>query len=260
MRISLIVSTYNWPEALHLCLKSIMIQTRMPDEVIIADDGSKDETKTLIENMQKDFPCKLVHAWIPDEGFRLALSRNNAIRTYCTGDYVIFIDQDIILDKKFIEDHERLATKGCFVIGGRTKLSALLSKRLLSSKKIKLGLFTKGIIRKVNMVHIRCLFPVTSKMYSWNKLYGRGANMAMFKSDLEKVNGFDEDIVGYGVEDIDLFNRLMNNGINKKYAQFCAIEHHLYHKRGKVIENNFKIAFTNKKRKKCKNGLTHDNK
>ena len=57
-----------------------MIQTRMPDEVIIADDGSKGETKTLIENMQKDFPCKLMHAWIPDEGFRLALSRNNAIR------------------------------------------------------------------------------------------------------------------------------------------------------------------------------------
>ena len=134
MKISLIVSTYNWPEALNLCLKSIMIQTRMPDEVIIADDGSKDETKTLIEHMQKDFPCKLKHAWIPDEGFRLALSRNNAIRTYCTGDYVIFIDQDIILDKKFVEDHERLATEGCFVIGGRTKLSSLLSKKLLKSK------------------------------------------------------------------------------------------------------------------------------
>ena len=82
--------------------------------------------------------------------------------------------------------------------------------------------------------------------------------MAMFKSDLEKVNGFDEDIIGYGVEDIDLFNRLMNNGINKKYAQFCAIEHHLYHKRGKVVEKNFKIAFGNKQRKRCKNGLIHD--
>ena len=161
MKISLIVSTYNWPEALHLCLKSIMIQTRMPDEVIIADDGSKDETKTLIEHMQENFPCKLKHAWIPDEGFRLASSRNNAIRTHCTGDYIIFIDQDIILDKKFVEDHERLATKGCFVIGGRTKLSAILSKRLLASKSVKLGLFTKGIIRKVNMVHIRCLFPLT---------------------------------------------------------------------------------------------------
>lgn len=260
MKISLIVSTYNWPEALNLCLRSIMIQTRMPDEVIIADDGSKDETKVLIEHMQENFPCELKHAWIPDIGFRLALSRNNAIRTCCTGDYVIFIDQDIILDKKFVEDHERLATKGCFVIGGRTKLSALLSKKLLKSKNIKLGLFTKGIIRKVNMVHIRCLFPLTSKMYSWNKLYGRGANMAMFMSDIEKVNGFDEDIIGYGVEDIDLFNRLMNNGIKRKYAQFCAIEHHLYHKRGKVIENNFKIAFANKKRKRCKNGLIHDDK
>ena len=256
MKIALIISTYNWPAALKLCLQSVMAQTRVPDEVIIADDGSKSATKELIENFHPKFPCPLKHAWIPDEGFRLAKSRNNALRNYCTSDYIIFIDQDIILDKNFIRDHERIAQKGYFVTGGRTKLLKPLTDYLLQGGNSKLNFFNKGIHRKMNMLHLPFLHFITRYMYCWKPLYGRGANMAMWKADLEKINGFDEEIKGYGGEDVDVFNRLENCGIKKKYAQFCAIGHHLYHKRGDVVEINMHIAFNQPNRKRCRLGLS----
>lgn len=95
-KISLIATTYNRPDALRLCIESIGRQTLVPFEVIIADDGSTDDTRTLIERMRKDFPCPIVHAWQEDLGFRAAEVRNNALRL-CKGDYVVFIDGDIII-------------------------------------------------------------------------------------------------------------------------------------------------------------------
>jgi glycosyltransferase involved in cell wall biosynthesis len=255
MKISLIVSTYNWPDALRLCLDSIKQQTRMPDEVIIADDGSGDKTRQLIAEESHDFPCPLYHAWIPDLGFRLAKSRNNAFRQFCTGDYVIFIDQDIILDRRFVDDHEHIAQRGYFVAGGRTKLMANISQDLLHGMPRRYSIFNSDIHRKINGLHALWLHPITRYLYSWNRLYGRGANMAMWAEDLRCVNGFDERIQGYGVEDVDLFNRLENLGIRKKYAQFCAIEHHLYHKRGKVVSENHLLAFQQPDRTWCRFGL-----
>ncbi len=256
MKISLVISTYNWPQALDLCLNSVRRQTRMPDEVIIADDGSKENTKNIIARQKETFPCPLYHSWIPDKGFRLAKSRNNALRAYCTGDYIVFIDQDIILDKHFIADHERISQKGCFVCGGRVKLGKGVTRRLLDGERIPLGITTQDISRKINLVHAPWLRFVTKYMYSWNPLYGRGANMAIWADDLKFINGFNEDITGYGGEDVDVFNRLLNCGVKKKYAQFCAIEYHLWHKRGKVAAGNKTVNVALPNMKYCVHGLT----
>lgn len=255
MKISLIISTYNWPQALNLCLASIRKQTRLPDEVIIADDGSKEATCELIARETETFPCPLHHAWIADMGFRLAQLRNNAVREYCTGDYIIFIDQDIILDANFIADHERIAQRGYFVCGGRAKLSKYITSQLLDGEKIPLGISTPDISRKKNIIHAPWLHFLTRYMYSWKPLYGRGANMAMWADDLNRINGFNEDITGYGGEDVDLFNRLMNSGVKKKYALFCAIEYHLWHKHEKVTEDKQVSLFAIPGRTYCANGL-----
>lgn len=107
---SLIVSTYNWPEALDLVLLSILNQTVFPIEVIIADDGSTNKTKELIEKYQKIFPVKLMHVWHEDDGFRKTIILNEAYRI-AQGDYIIQIDGDIILNKYFIEDHLKNANQ-----------------------------------------------------------------------------------------------------------------------------------------------------
>ncbi len=256
MKISLIISTYNRPETLRLSLMSTKQQTRIPDEVIIADDGSKEETKLLIDSFAKDFPCPLLHAWQEDKGFRLAESRNNALRM-AHGEYVIFIDGDIIMERHFVADHERLAEKGYFVIGSRTSLTDKLTQKLIKQECINVHCFTPGVRRKENAFYLPYLTFWTKNFYHKRRLYGRGANMAMWMEDLRQVNGFDQELIGYGFEDFDLFNRLLNVGIKRKYAKFQAIEYHLYHKRDDICTENEKHFNQDLERTKCKHGLVY---
>ena len=101
MKTTLIISTYNRPEALSVCLDSVRFQTVMPDEVIVGDDGSTSETKDLIESFKKDFPVPLIHLWQEDKGFRLAMMRNKSVAA-ATGDYIIEKDGYIFLHNKFV--------------------------------------------------------------------------------------------------------------------------------------------------------------
>ena len=101
---SLIIATYNQPEFLRLAILSAWEQTHLPDEIIIADDGSREETAELIRGMKKESSVPIIHTWQPDDGFRVALARNNAVAV-STGEYLIFLDGDCYMNKYFIEDH-----------------------------------------------------------------------------------------------------------------------------------------------------------
>src|SRR5574344_477735 len=257
MRISLIISTYNRPDALCLCLKSVLKQTRMPDEVIVADDGSSEQTRHLIERMDKSFSCGLKHAWHEDKGFRLAAVRKLSVRNYGSGDYVIFIDGDMILDSRFIAKHERLSENGYYVVGSRVKLTQLKTNYLLKRQRIDVGIFHRGEKNRFNAVYLPWLSFVTRHLYFYDKTHGRGANMAMFYHDLIKVNGFDEDFKSYGREDTDIFWRLNNAGLKQKVAKFQAIAYHLYHTIGKNDKHNDDLMTKSEigHRVTCINGL-----
>lgn len=260
MKISLIISTYNNPDMLRLSLMSVKQQTQMPYEVIVADDGSTDETRQLIARMADGFPCTLKHAWQEDRGFRLAESRNNALRM-CEGDYVVFIDGDIIMERHFIEDHELMAQEGYFVVGSRSKLNQAVSKRLISRHSINVHWYSRGVRRRINALHMPWLAFYTRNLYRkvWDK--GRGCNIAAFMSDLRKVNGFDADMVGYGLEDTDLIVRLVNLGLKRTWAKFRAIEFHLYHKEKSFANDNRPLLAKNKDKVRCENGIVcHNNK
>src|SRR5438309_2028957 len=119
---SLIISTYNWPSALQLCLQSVLQQSVLPAEIIIADDGSTEETKTLIDHMATQCPVPLLHVWQPDEGFQLSKIRNRAIAKAAMP-YIIQIDGDLLLHQHFIKDHFHIQEPGYFVSGSRVLLS-----------------------------------------------------------------------------------------------------------------------------------------
>lgn len=223
---SVVVSTYNWPEALELCLLSIANQTVLPNEVVVGDDGSRDDTRQLIERMRPQLPYKLIHVWQEDKGFRLATICNRALAR-CTSDYVIKIDQDIIMDPHFVEDHVRHAERGYYISGSRAKLTEPFTKKILASKNYKLSPFTNGVIRKFNAMRIPWLTKFFYK-YMLNKL-DRGCNMSFWRDDLYAVNGYDGDMVGYGNEDIDLSARIRALGVKKRTIKFSCIEYHIYH-------------------------------
>ncbi|GAB2697345.1 glycosyltransferase family 2 protein [Mucilaginibacter koreensis] len=227
--ISLNISTYNWPQALELCLKSVLNQSQLPAEVIIADDGSTAETTELIQRFQKDFPVPLVHVWQPDEGFQLARIRNKGIAA-SKGSYIIQVDGDLILHPHFIRDHARFAAPGTFVTGSRVVLNPQLSARLLQSGSVKLSLFTGGMSNRSNGIRNLWLRNYMASRYRINDIYFmRGCNMAFWRNDLVTVNGYNEDFSGWGREDNEVAIRLLNIGLQKRVIKFGGVVYHIYH-------------------------------
>lgn len=238
--VSLIISTYNWAQALDVVLHSVMNQTRIPDEVIIADDGSREDTANLIKKSEQEMPCPLIHVWHEDNGFRLATIRNKAIaKSSC--DYIIQIDGDIVLEKHFVEDHMKLAERGCFIAGSRVMISEELTNTVLKEKKIDLTPYTKGVRHIFNAMRFAPLTAYYKFRYrAYDPYYGKGCNMSFWRDDLIAVNGYNEDMTGWGKEDSELIVRLMNAGRRKKYIKFAGVGYHLEHplkSRGREVIN-----------------------
>jgi glycosyltransferase involved in cell wall biosynthesis len=182
--VTLIVTTYNWPAALDLTLRSVARQSVLPNEVIVADDGSGPPTREVVKRWQEQLTVPLVHVWQADEGFRLARSRNRAIAA-ARGDYVIIVDGDMVLHRHFVQ-RRRHTVRNLFLskltFGKRTGQHAI-----------------------------------------------RGCNQAYWKSDLIRVNGFNEAFVGWGREDNEIAARLYNTGVQRRNLKFQALAIHLHH-------------------------------
>ena len=227
MKVSLIITTYNRPDALDKVLRSINKQSKLPYEVIIADDGSTNTTKKLIKTFQEESKFNIIHSWQEDLGFRPARSRNKAIAR-ASGDYIVLIDGDMILDKNFINDHIKNSEKGFFIQGSRSLLSKNLTKKILDGNRVNLNFFLKDLMNRKNSIRSYFL----SKIFSDNKnsLSGiKTCNMSFFLDDFNIVNGFNNDIQGWGREDSEFCVRLMNAGIRRRNLRFSAVQFHLWH-------------------------------
>jgi glycosyltransferase involved in cell wall biosynthesis len=219
-KVTLFLTTYNWPEALSLCLQSIARQSCLPDEVIVADDGSGDATRALIEEFKPDFPCPLIHVWQEDKGYRINAIRNKAIAK-ASHPYIIQIDGDIICDKNFVKDHLTFARNNRLVIGRRTDVSAEDTTRFC--KDLKYDRLLAFRCQPVAILHQHLL-------YDHKKVKGvRGCNMAYWREDAFKVNGYEESMTGKGPDDKEFAVRLIHNGVRAYNLKFYAIAHHLYH-------------------------------
>lgn len=226
--VALVVTTYNWVAALKKCLDSVLQQSVMPDELIIADDGSTDETRQLIESYRDKIPCKLIHSWQEDDGFRLARSRNLAM-SKAESDYIVVIDGDIIMHKHFIKDHLTNAKLGQFVSGRRVRLAQQYSESLLNSTASP-SPFAKGIYRGREQAFRLPLLSWLLSSASHDTQRIHGCNMAFWRLDLLRVNGFNTKFIGWGAEDKEFCARLVMLGIKKKKLKFSAVAYHLYHK------------------------------
>ena len=227
--VSLVVSTYNRPDALEACLESVRRQRVLPDEVIVADDGSGPATARLVDRLAASFPVPLVHVWHEDKGFRLAKIRNRAMAK-AKGDYIVQTDGDIIMHPDFIADHKRFARRGFYVKGVRVKLGEDLSRSLCASPDRNPSLFSRGIEARHKGLRFLPLAAWFARYFKKDKAYGLGCNMAFFRDDLIAVNGYDEAFEGWGREDDDMAHRLFRSGVRMRDVRFAAICYHLWHK------------------------------
>ncbi|PXV57021.1 Glycosyltransferase involved in cell wall bisynthesis [Dyella jiangningensis] len=232
MKVSLIVITYNWPGALEALLRSVAAQTCLPDEVLVADDGSGAETAALIDRLQRDFPVPLRHIWHEDKGFRAARARNRGIAA-SRGDYVILLDGDMLVHPHFVADHLMLAERGYFLQGGRIKATPEESQRLLAGKAPVFAPWSTANFDEFDGTRRLYAFraPLLARWKARSRNGGRvmSCNMSFWRDDLLRVNGFDERMEGYGAEDRELAARLENAGLKRRALKWAALAVHLWH-------------------------------
>jgi glycosyltransferase involved in cell wall biosynthesis len=257
MKVSLLVSTYNWPEALDLVFKSIQLQTVMPDELLIADDGSLPETKELIDSFKIKTSIPIVHVWHKDDGFRRSAILNKAIAK-STSDYIVQTDGDCILHKDFIKDHKKNAQEHCYLFGSRVGITESYVQELFERKMVQFNFFSKGIKKRARTLRIPFLMKIyTPKGVLSHKL--RGCNVSFWKKDFIAVNGYNEDMTGWGREDSELIVRMLNKGVLGKRLKFGGIVYHIWHKT--ASQHNFnkndqmQKEAIEEKRNWCENGI-----
>ena len=183
---SLVISTYNWPEALELCLKSSLRQTVAPAEILVADDGSDERTAQLIARYRVQTSIPIVHVWQEDTGFRVGSIRNKAIAR-ATGAYIIQVDGDVILHPDFVRDHVSVARPGRFVSGSRVLLGPRYSAGLLANRSIDINAWKKDVSNRLNAIRIPWASPVFGR---YKPEVTRGCNMAFWRDDAICVNGY----------------------------------------------------------------------
>ena len=251
--ISVVVATYNREDALGAVLRSLSRQTDRRFEVIVADDGSRAATREAVQAWKPRLSVSLKHVWHEDRGFRLAEIRNRSI-VAAGGGYCIFLDGDCIARPDFVAAHRALAEPGHFVSGNRILLSRLLSERILHEglepECWGLNRFLahrwRGELNRVAPL-IRLPLGPLRKIGGRRWLGVRGSNMAIFRADLERVDGFDAEYTGWGREDSDLLVRLIRSGVRRKDGRFATAVLHLGHpeaERSELADNQAKLDLT----------------
>lgn len=235
---SLIISSYNQSKTLELLLKSLCRQSEQSFEVILADDGSTDETAQLVTSTHSPFPLY----WLTQthQGYRKACILNQAIRQ-ATADYLIFLDGDTFVGRQYVEDHLFLRKEHGFICGRRVDLSPELTAKV-DAKSILKGTWdgfqaqllwdafrgeTQGW-KRVWRVKPRWLRTLVGYDRPLDLL---GSNMSLWKKDLEEVNGFNEALQAYWGEDGDLYIRLRNRGKMAINGKNLCLQYHLFHPR-----------------------------
>ena len=248
-KIGVIISTYNHPDWLQKTLWGYCCQWRPADEIVIADDGSREDTRLLIESFKDKLP--ITHIWQEDKGFRKSKILNKALLA-SMADYLIFTDQDCVPRADFIETHQKYAQKGYFLSGGYFRLNMDISQKL-NQDCIASGMAfhlkwlreqkqrtTFKLTKLVNNKHFtRFMDKITTTKPTWN-----GCNASGWRTDLLYVNGFNEEMQ-YGGQDREFGERLINWGIKGRQIRFSAILLHLDHarpyKNDETLTKNLKI-------------------
>ena len=252
MLISVIVSTYNRPDALEAVLLSLLAQTDLHYEIIIADDGSGPATQEVVDRFRqlaaqtrltRPATPQVSHAWQSDTGFRLSAARNLGVYT-SQGDYLIFLDGDCVVRPNFVARHRALAEQGFMVSGSRVLLSEKWTEQaLLAGPAVAAAAalrsfgywLTQRLSGNANKIVPMLIMPDSTlrhyRKVSWKRI--KGCNLGIWRKDYAAVNGCDETFVGWGHEDADLVLRLARHGVRRKSGAFSTEVLHLWHKEHK---------------------------
>ncbi len=229
VRTALIITTYNWPEALSLTLQSVLRQTMKPYEVVVADDGSEARTARVVDELLNSSTLRWCLVRHDDLGVRQSRIKNLAAK-HSQASYLIFVDHDVVLHPDFVADHVVEAEKGVFLQGKRALLPQSATREILTGGRFRAPpLVTRGLGNSKNTLRLPALGRLLARPRRFSTSL-RGCNLSMFRSDFITVDGFDETYdQSWGREDSDICYRLFHAGVRVKHLWFAALQYHLYH-------------------------------
>lgn len=233
--VGVVISTYEHIAALALVLDSLAEQTCQRFEVVVADDGSRSQTRELVERVAGEGRLSLKHVWHEDRGYRLAAIRNRAMAALDT-EYIVFIDGDCLARPNFVARHARLAERGWFVRGSRVNLGRTLTEQTLTENLRVHHWSTLSWLNQRLRHRVDRFMPLLSvplgrlrkiSPRGWDG--AKGCNLAVWRDDALAINGFDESYKGWGAEDNDFVVRLIKRGIYRKDGRYAVPVLHLWH-------------------------------
>ena len=229
MRLALLITSYERPDALAAVLASVARQTQAPDEIVIADDGSGMPTRDVITNFIGHSRARARVVSQPHEGFRVTRLRNLAIAA-TNADYLVFIDGDMLLHPEFIADHARFRKPGCYTQGVRAHADAEATARLIADPTQQPTFSSHGVggLRRTYLLHSPAMAAMTRRVAN-AFIAVKACNQGVWREDLVRVNGYNEAIEGWGAEDKELAARLENSGVQRQTLLFGGIATHLHH-------------------------------
>jgi glycosyltransferase involved in cell wall biosynthesis len=262
---SVIVPVYNALRHLELVLAGFSRQTFSEFELIVADDGSGPEVGEFVERFRAQSHFELKYVYQPDEGFRKSRILNAAIRQ-AASEYLAFVDGDCVPHSRYLESHWRHREPRTVLMGRRVNLSERMTNEL-TPEAVRAGALEKMSLRLLadsalgrgshwdEGVYLRSAF--LRGLFSRKQPYLLGSTHSLEKSLMEEINGFNEDFVGYGGEDIEFEYRLRVAGARFKWVRHQAIQYHLRHPQRSVISTNLEIVERTKRlgRATCAKGL-----
>ena len=259
MRLALVITTHERPEALAAVLDSVARQRVAPAQIIIADDGSGAATKEVMAAFAARSAVPVRQVSQPHEGFRVARLRNLGIAA-AAADYIVCIDGDMLLHPEFIADHQRLARPGYYTQGVRVHTDAELTKTLIAAPAALPSFRAAGVggLRRFYLLHSPWL-SMLARVPGNAVIAIKSCNQGYWVRDLVRVNGFNEAFQGWGPEDKELCARLDNSGVRRQTLMFGGIACHLHHaqaSRAALPANLALLAETRRQRRvRCEHGL-----
>jgi glycosyltransferase involved in cell wall biosynthesis len=227
MKVSLIITTYNRPDALAAVLESVVRQVRRPDETIIVDDGSDERTAAVVGRFDAALP-RHKHLWQEHDGFRPARMRNRGIAE-AAGDYIVLVDGDMVLHPQFVADHAANAGQGRYLQGVRVALNESATAEFLRRPFAVRPHHVGGLSKVKYLVRSKTLARLFAQRPHSRLTRIHSCNQSFWRDDLLEVNGFDERYADHGGEDLDLCARLVSIGVWQRRLRFLAVAYHLYH-------------------------------
>jgi len=247
-RIAVVIATYNWPAALDRVLASLSDQTYREFEVIVADDGSGQETAALIASWTERAPIPVKHLWQEDDGFRAAAIRNRAAAA-SDAEYIVFLDGDCLVRPDFLERHAALAGEGLLVTGNRVLLNQGFSGQILEQELVVSAWpnrrwlserLSGGLTRWLPLLRLPAGAWRDRSPRRWEG--AKTCNLGIWRDDFMAVNGLDERYAGWGYEDSDLVIRLVRNGVQRRDGRFGTTVLHLWHEQVERVGTEQNLA------------------